>query len=57
MPGKSKGFKPTDASAAMPAWRKAPPELVVFLKELVSAYPQVELRVMFGYPCAFVNGY
>lgn len=57
MPGKSKGSKPTDSSAAMPAWRKAPPELIVFFRSLMSAYPLVELRAMFGYPCAFVNGY
>jgi TfoX/Sxy family transcriptional regulator of competence genes len=57
MPEKSKDTESTESKAAMPVWRKAPPELILFFKELVRPYPQVELRAMFGYPCAFVNGY
>ncbi len=45
------------SSAPMPAWSKAPPELIAFYKALVVDYPQLEQRVMFGYPCAMVNGY
>ncbi|MHB1356590.1 MAG: TfoX/Sxy family protein [Anaerolineae bacterium] len=57
MPEESMDPTPTGSKAAAPVWRKAPPELIVFLKELVNPNPQVELRTMFGYPCAFVNGY
>ncbi|MCE5258925.1 MAG: TfoX/Sxy family protein [Chloroflexi bacterium] len=45
------------SSAPMPVWRKAPPELAAFYKALVVDYPQLEQRMMFGYPCAMVNGY
>jgi TfoX/Sxy family transcriptional regulator of competence genes len=41
----------------MPAWRKAPAELVTYYKELTAEYGQLEQRSMFGYPCAMVNGY
>ena len=37
------------------AWRKSPPELLATFDE-VAPGPPVELRKMFGYPCAFVNG-
>jgi TfoX/Sxy family transcriptional regulator of competence genes len=57
VPGKRNGSQPTETQTTMPVWRKAPPELIAFFKSLVSAYPQVELRAMFGDPCAFVNGY
>lgn len=57
MPVKSRNTTTTEPKATTPVWPKAPPELVLFFKELVSPYPQVELRMMFGYPCAFVNGH
>ncbi|MHB9032806.1 MAG: TfoX/Sxy family protein [Anaerolineae bacterium] len=45
------------APPAMPAWTKAPAELVIEYKQLTAGYPQLEQRFMFGYPCAMVNGY
>lgn len=42
---------------AMPVWVKAPAELAAFFKAIIVDYPQAEPRMMFGYPCALVNGY
>lgn len=36
-------------------WRKSPAELVLFFKNLMSDQSGIELRSMFGYPCAFIN--
>lgn len=38
------------------AWKKAPPELVELLEEILPKDPRAERRKMFGYPCSFVNG-
>jgi TfoX/Sxy family transcriptional regulator of competence genes len=37
-------------------WRSSPPELVRVFAETTQAFPQVQVRKMFGYPAAFVNG-
>ena len=37
-------------------WRLAPEELVRAFTATVQSLPGVELRRMFGYPCAFANG-
>lgn len=37
-------------------WEKSPQELVDQFYEAMEAFPQVELRKMFGYPCAFLHG-
>jgi TfoX/Sxy family transcriptional regulator of competence genes len=37
-------------------WRKSPPELVAKLDALLKHAPDAERRVMFGYPCAFLQG-
>lgn len=37
-------------------WQKAPQDLVDFFKTLWTDEPEVQLRSMFGYPCAFING-
>jgi hypothetical protein len=57
MPDKPQAKPGVKTQPPMPVWHKAPPELVVFYKELMADYPQLEQRVMFGYPCSFSNGY
>ena len=37
-------------------WEKSPQELVDRFYEAMKAFPQAELRKMFGYPCAFLHG-
>ncbi len=37
-------------------WRKSPPELVAKLDALLKHAPDAERRVMFGFPCAFLQG-
>jgi TfoX/Sxy family transcriptional regulator of competence genes len=41
---------------ATPKWTKAPDALVALFNELHAGTPGIELRQMFGYPCAFVAG-
>ena len=38
-------------------WSKAPAELVERFTTTMAAYPQAQVRKMFGYPAAFANGY
>ena len=40
----------------MPGFDKSPPELVERFDAVASGYPDVERRLMFGYPCLFVGG-
>lgn len=40
----------------MPKWRKAPPALVETFEALIGRFTEAELKKMFGYPAAFVNG-
>jgi TfoX/Sxy family transcriptional regulator of competence genes len=40
----------------MPAWKKSPPHLVALFNAAITAFPEATTRMMFGYPCAFVNG-
>jgi TfoX/Sxy family transcriptional regulator of competence genes len=44
--------KPKSASG----WKSAPAELVRRFERALAAFPRAELRRMFGYPAAFVNG-
>ena len=37
-------------------WRKAPSELVSFLEEAARGVEGSEKRIMFGFPCYFING-
>lgn len=37
-------------------WKKSPEELIDLFYSVMESFPQVELRKMFGYPCAFYNG-
>jgi TfoX/Sxy family transcriptional regulator of competence genes len=39
-----------------PKWHAAPEELVRGFTELVRSLPGVDLRQMFGFPCAFFQG-
>lgn len=41
---------------AKSGWKSAPPELVRRFEDAVAGLPGAELRKMFGYPAAFVNG-
>jgi TfoX/Sxy family transcriptional regulator of competence genes len=40
----------------MQPWRKATPELKERFRSIAAGIEDVELRTMFGYPAAFVNG-
>ncbi len=40
----------------MPKWHAAPADLVRVFGEMVRLMPGVEVRKMFGYPCAFFQG-
>lgn len=37
-------------------WQKSSPKLVDAFYEAMKSFPEADLRKMFGYPCAFVNG-
>lgn len=37
-------------------WEKSSPELIEKFYEVMKHFGHVELRKMFGYPCAFLNG-
>jgi TfoX/Sxy family transcriptional regulator of competence genes len=37
-------------------WRKAPPEMVERFGEVVAGIEGIEVRKMFGFPAAFLNG-
>ncbi len=45
------------ATRKMPKWQPAPEELVSFFSEALSLLPEAQLRKMFGYPAAFINGH
>ncbi len=40
----------------MPAFTKAPEEMVRLFENALKDFPMATQRKMFGYPCAFVNG-
>ena len=42
--------------AVMPKFERAPQEVIDLFTKLTSSQPELELRKMFGYPCAFING-
>ncbi|MBI5034067.1 MAG: TfoX/Sxy family protein [Chloroflexi bacterium] len=50
---KAKSEKP---KRAMPAFTKAPEEMVSLFERAMKDFPMAEMRKMFGYPAAFVNG-
>ncbi len=60
-PSRAVGRKPahkTPASkAARPSFPKSPGALVALFEAALQPFPQVQTRKVFGYPCAFVNGY
>ncbi|MCA9507190.1 MAG: TfoX/Sxy family protein [Myxococcales bacterium] len=37
-------------------WKKSPQDLQEIFYSSMEEFPSVELRKMFGYPCAFLNG-
>ncbi len=45
-----------DSQRSMPKWRAAPEDLVRVFGEMLRPLPGVEVRKMFGYPCAFFRG-
>ncbi len=47
---------PTKPIMEAAAWRKSPPELVAKLDALLKHAPDAERRMMFGFPCAFLQG-
>ena len=40
----------------MPSFSKSPPELVERFRAMTGEIPDVDRRLMFGYPCVFVGG-
>jgi TfoX/Sxy family transcriptional regulator of competence genes len=40
----------------MGKWQPAPPEHVQLFGEMLQAFPLIQIRQMFGYPCAFIQG-
>jgi TfoX/Sxy family transcriptional regulator of competence genes len=40
----------------MPRFKPAPEWIKLLFVNVMSRFPEAELRKMFGYPCAFVNG-
>lgn len=49
--------RPILGKKKMPTWRKSPQYLVELFDASMAAFPAATTRKMFGYPCAFVNGY
>ena len=49
-------MSPAEKSNVAPKWKKASPGLVQAFKEAMQLLPAIQLRQMFGYPAAFVNG-
>ncbi len=45
-----------NGKASMPKWQRAPEELKRTFEEAVRPLAGAEIRQMFGYPAAFVNG-
>ncbi len=41
---------------SMPKWQAAPAEMVSTFERAMADVPQAQVRKMFGYPAAFVNG-
>jgi TfoX/Sxy family transcriptional regulator of competence genes len=41
---------------AMGKWQPAPPEHIRLFGEMLQAFPLIQIRQMFGYPCAFRQG-
>ena len=37
-------------------WKAAPPERIGLFEDAMREFPEVQVRKMFGYPAAFVNG-
>jgi TfoX/Sxy family transcriptional regulator of competence genes len=37
-------------------WQPAPPEQIRLFGEMLQAFPLIQMRQMFGYPCAFFQG-
>lgn len=42
---------------AMPKWQKAPPALVERFHVVIGSVPGAQVRMMFGYPAAFLGGH
>ncbi len=44
------------AGGARPSFRPSPPALVDQFRQAVARYPEAQVRVVFGCPCAFIRG-
>jgi len=44
------------AGGPRPEFRKSPPALAERFREVVARYPEAQVRVVFGCPCAFIAG-
>ena len=44
------------SGALRPAFRPSPPALVDQFRKAVARYPEMQVRVVFGCPCAFIRG-
>jgi len=41
---------------ARPAFRQSPPALVEQFRKTMASYPEAQVRMVFGCPCAFIRG-
>ena len=48
---------PSKKAGGRPELKRSPEALVAFFDATMRAFPQVELRKVFGYPCGFINGH
>src|SRR4030065_1322692 len=55
MPKRVDPKKPV-GSGSRPAFRKSPPALVERFRKALAGYPEAQVRVVFGCPCAFIRG-
>jgi len=52
-----KGTAATKKSPGKPTMKKSPASLVALFESSMEAFPDVDLRKVFGYPCGFVHGH
>lgn len=44
------------AGGSRPDFRQSPPALAERFREVMASYPEAQVRVVFGSPCAFIRG-
>jgi len=44
------------AGGSRPAFRQSPPALAGQFRQAMASYPEAQVRIVFGCPCAFIHG-